>query len=218
MTTLLEELPEHVPHNGPLKLVSLILVVMLFFVIAWARALYGARDNYNKGEAFLKEGQTIRAITYFDRSIHWYTPLNPYVQRSAEKLWEIGGEAEKGGDKRLAFIAYECIRNGFYGATHLVTPGKNWIRKVDSKIARLSRGQTERGKASDLQAFTGESPYPAPFWSVVVVIGFLGWIGSLIGLIIGPFRYGGMRSGKGFTWLGVCVLCFILWILGMVKA
>jgi hypothetical protein len=215
----LEDLPKKAGHNKLLKTVSLILVViLLFFVVVWARALYGARESYHKGEAFLKEGDTIRAITFFDRSIHWYTPLNPYVEKAALKLWAIGEEAEKAGDKRLALIAYESIRNGFYGDTHLVTPGRKWIRKVDSKLAGLRRGEAEKGKTSQPEAFSGKSPYPDPFWSVVVVIGFLGWIGSLIGLIVVTFKRGGVRTGNGIIWLGFSFLCFVLWVAGMVKA
>jgi hypothetical protein len=215
----LEDLPKEIGHNKLLKTVCLILVVILLFcVVVWARAFYGARESYKKGETLMKEGQTIRAITFFDRSIHWYTPLNPYVQKSAEKLWAIGEKAEKTGDKRLALIAYDSIRNGFYGDTHFVTPGKNWIRKVDSKLASLRHSEAEKAGLPPAKTYSGKSPYPAPFWSVVVVIGFLGWIGSLIGLIVGTFKRGGFRPGKGIIWLGFSFLCFILWVAGMVKA
>jgi hypothetical protein len=51
-----------------------------------------------------------------------------------------------------------------------------------------------------------------------VVVGFLGWIGSLLGLIVGTFRQEGARRGKGVFWLGFSVLCFILWLVGMINA
>jgi hypothetical protein len=92
--SFLEDLRNDLRESRPLKIVSLIVIVILiFFVIVWARALYGSRENFIRGETFLKEGQTIRAVTFFDRSIHWYTPLNPYVQKSAERLWVIGQRA-----------------------------------------------------------------------------------------------------------------------------
>jgi hypothetical protein len=193
-------------------------VALLLLLVLWLRVFYGSMQDYKTGEALLKETQTVRAITYFDRALHWYAPLNPYVEKAALKLWEIGEQAEKAGDKRLAVIAYESIRNGFHGATHFVTPGKDWIRKADSKLASLNRGQAENKEIPQTRAFSGESPYPSSFWSGVVVIGFLGWIGSLIGLIMVTFRQGVLRDGKGIFWLGFSLLCFVLWLVGMTKA
>jgi hypothetical protein len=193
-------------------------VVLFLLLVLWLRAFYGSMEDYRSGEPLLAENQTVRAITYFDRALHWYAPLNPYVEKAALKLWEIGEQAEKAGDKRLAVIAYESIRNGFHGATHFVTPGKNWIRKADSKLASLNRGQAENKEVPQTGAFSGESPYPSAFWSAVVVVGFLGWIGSLIGLIMVTFRQGVVRNGKGVFWLGFSFLCFVLWLVGMTKA
>jgi len=207
-----------VKHSASNVIVKAASVAVLLLLILWVRVFYGSMEDSKTGEALLKENQTIRAITYFDRSLHWYAPLNPYVERSAKRLWEIGEQAEKAGDKRLALIAYESIRNGFYGATHLVTPGKNWIRKVDSKLVSLSRGQPENRETPQTNAFSGESPYSSSFWSAVVVTGFLGWIGSLIGLIMVTFRQRGVRGGKGIFWLGFSFLCFILWLVSMTKA
>jgi hypothetical protein len=201
--------------NVILKAVSVAVLVLL---VLWGRVFYGSMQDYKTGEMLLKETQTIRAITYFDRALHWYAPLNPYAEKAALKLWEIGEQAEKAGDKRLAAIAYESIRNGFHGATHLVTPGKDWIRKADSKLASLNRGQAENKEIPQTSASSGVSPYPSSFWSAVVVIGFLGWIGSLIGLILVAFRQGSVRDGKGIFWLGFSFLCFILWLVGMTKA
>ena len=208
--------PEGLKFSGLIARAST--VVFLLLVILWGRSFYGSMQDFNRGETLLKENQIIRSITFFDRALHWYAPLNPYVEKAALKLWEIGEQAEKAGDKRLALIAYESIRNGFHGATHFVTPGKHWIRKVDAKLASLNRGQTENRETPRSSAFSGESPYPSSFWSAVVVIGFLGWIGSLIGLITVTFRPGEDRRGKGILWFGFSLLCFILWLVGMTNA
>jgi hypothetical protein len=186
-------------------------------IVLWARAFYGAMETYERGEKLLEEGQTIRAITYFDRALHWYAPLNPYVKKATLKLWEIGEKAEKTGDTRMASIAFESIRSGYYGATHFVTPNKDWIMKAESKLSSLHREKAGRGE--DSQAlFSAKSPHPDPFWSAVVVFGFLGWIGGLIALIVKTFGKGGYRYSKSAPWLGFSLLCFILWIAGMVKA
>ena len=201
-----------------LRIISMVLVIIAFvLIVLWARAFYGAMETYERGEKLLEEGQIIRAITYFDRALHWYAPFNPYVKKATIKLWEIGEKAEKTGDTRMALIAFESIRNAYYGATHFVTPNKEWIAKAESKIASLHHGKAEKGE--DSQAlFSGKSPHPDPFWSAVVVLGFLGWIGGLIGFIVQTFGKGGHRHTPIILWLGFSALCFILWITGMVKA
>lgn len=186
--------------------------VLLLFVL-WGRVFYGSMQDYKTAETFLKENQTIRAITYFDRSLHWYAPLNPYVERSAKRLWEIGERAEQEKDPRLALIAYESIRNGFYGASHLFRPGKDWIQRAESKIQTLSALRVKGEPAPAMK-----DPQPDVGWSVVVVIGFLGWIGSLLGLILVLFRQGEVRGGKGIFLFGFSFLCFILWLVSMTKA
>lgn len=206
-------------RRGSFKTAGIIAIgILLVLIILWVRVFYGAMESYKKGETLLQEGQIIRAVTFFDRALHWYAPLNPYVDKAALRLWEIGEQAEKAGDERLSVIAYESIRNGFYGATHLLTPGKDWIGKVDSRLERLSRDPAGKGDTSQSKAFSGASPHPAPFWSVLVVIGFLGWIGSLIGLVIGTPVQGGVRRRRRVMWLAFAVLWFILWIAGMIKA
>jgi hypothetical protein len=185
--------------------------VLLLFVL-WGRVFYGSMQDYKTAETLLKENQTIRAITYFDRSLHWYAPLNPYVERSAKRLWEIGERAEQEKDPRLALIAYESIRNGFHGASHVFRPGKDWVQRAESKIHFLSSlmGTGESTAAK-------KDPQPDVLWSVVVVTSFLGWIGSLLGLIVVLFKEGEARR-RGIYWLGLFSLCFVLWLVGMASA
>ena len=191
-------------------------VAVLLLLILWGRVFYGSMQDYKTGEALLKENQIIRAITYFDRSIHWYAPLNPYVERSAKRLWEIGQRAEQEKDTRLALIAYESIRNGFHGASHVFRPGQDWIQRAESKIHALSALQERGGTAP-----SKKDPQPDVLWSVVVVIGLVGWIGSLVGFGSCVFRNKEGSEGitrKSILWIAASAMCFGLWILGMAFA
>jgi hypothetical protein len=203
-----ESLPErHRVSSGIVKTLS---VVVLLLLILLARVFYGSMQDYETGETLLRENQTIRAITYFDRSLHWYAPLNPYVQKSAQRLWEIGEKAEKSGDTRLAVIAFGTIRSGFYSASYLVTPGKDWIRKVDGKLHEL-------GAAGE----NVKDPQPNACWSIVVVIGFFGWVGSVLGFILhvmGPVKDFRKKWVSAIRWTGLFAVFFTLWIWGMFKA
>lgn len=207
--------------------ISLGLIATLLIMV-WARAFYGSIKAYETGETCLKEGRYIRAITFFDRSIHWYTPLNPYIEKSAERLWQIGEHAEERGDTKLALIAYRAIRRGFYAASHFITPGREWIEKCDSRIRKLVRLESQAMKRSpDFESKkkrileSQKTVPPDVFWSVVLEIGFLGWIGSVIGFIMFAIR---RREGPekstylSFVWIGLAFVFFALWIVGMMKA
>lgn len=209
----------------PLRIIALIVVII---VLIWVRAFYGSVENYRKGEKFLKEDQTVRAITFFDRSLHWYTPFNPYVEKSAERLWEIGNRAMQRKDTRLALIAFRTIRSGFYAASHFVIPGKGWIEKSESKINDLlALEDSQKGLGQQEKVPTPsnteerKSPYPSIFWSVVVELGFFGWVGSVIGFIVFRFRPGikpAYSPRQVLAWGGLAFVFFGLWILGMCMA
>lgn len=212
-----------------IKIVCIIFcLIFIFLMMVWSRAYYGSMKAYQKGETLLGEEKYIKAITFFDRSIHWYTPFNPYIQRSAERLWEIGTLAEQKGDIYLALIAFRTIRRGFHAASGFYAPGKNWIKKCELKINELlivKKGEKKtRGdfmpsaeKLSEIQ----KSKTPGIFWSIIVEVGFFGWIGSVIGFII--FALASNKEGKksylsGFRWIALGSVFYFLWIVGMMRA
>lgn len=206
----------------------IVVLVIIGLIMVWGRAFYGSMEAYNQGEIYLKENKYIKAITFFDRSIHWYTPFSPYIYRSAERLWEICIKAEQKGDIRLALIATRTIRRGFYAARSFYTPGKNWINKCDLKINELVRLELQQEEIQDahaqqdkpIHASQKASP-PSTLWSIIVEIGFLGWIGSAISFIM--FACKGDRkvrllAPQAVAWAGIGILFFALWIVGMMKA
>lgn len=208
------------------NLILTLVLVLVILLLVWARAFYGSLKDFGKGEELLQKNQLIRAVTYFDRSIHWYTPLNPYVEKSAQRLWEIGQKAEQQGDSRVALIAYRTLKSGFYGARHFTTPGQEWIEKCEARIHHLTltEGKAETkddGRTQERQQQTPRDSAPDVFWSVVLEAGFLGWIGSMI-VFIFTWRHAAEDRRKnrlrGYQWVGLAVGFFALWIVGMFKA
>jgi hypothetical protein len=194
---------------------------VLLLLILWLRVLYGSMEDYKTGETLLKENQIVRAITYFDRSLHWYAPINPYLERAATRLWEIGEKAQKEGDLRMARIAFESIRNASYGTTHVFTPGKEWIKRAESRINRLAASASHGNNESAEPWSPKKGPYPDALWSVAVVLGFLGWVGSVLGFISAAVRndQDSQRARRGIlVWLSLIVVCGALWFAGMAMA
>jgi hypothetical protein len=218
-----------VKYGKSLRVIGLVsLVIAVFLSLMWMRAFYGSMKAYRTGEDLREQKQLIRAITYFDRSIHWYTPFNPYVEKSARRLWEIGEQAKKDGDIKMALIAFRAIRAGFYSASHFTTPGKDWIEKSETMITALVLKE-EKNRASSKAMETSEEiktrnekgSSPDVFWTVVLEVGFLGWVGSLFGFIFakwGPLKSSGKSLYKTLAWIGSALGFFVIWIIGMMKA
>jgi len=203
-------------------------VTVILLIMVWVRVFYGSMQACQEGKAYLKANQYIKAITFFDRSIHWYTPLNPYVDKSAERLWEISKDAQKRGDIRLALIAARTIRRGFIAARSFYTPGRDWIEKCDLRIYELLKIEHDRKgdlavvDLSDISVLDNpQVKGPDVPWSIILLAGLLGWIGSAIVFIISGFRAfqeTRLLSFSNFKWIVLWAVFFAIWVVGMMKA
>jgi len=206
----------------------IIVLIAMGLIVIWGRALYGSIKTYHKAETYRESNQTIKAITFYDRSIRWYTPFNPFVIKSVERLWAIGEEAEKRSDTKLALIAFRTIRRGFYASRSIYQPGNEWIERCDARIDYLNRiarsgkeipGSSETGKGYIPESQKAVSP--DIFWTIILEIGFLGWIGSVICFILNISRHKGEHRypiSSVIVYTGFTIVFFAVWVIGMMKA
>ncbi|MBN2126721.1 MAG: hypothetical protein JW821_20645 [Deltaproteobacteria bacterium] len=207
---------------------TVLCLVALLPVMVWIRAFWGSMNAYGKAEELLRLNQQVRAVTYFDRAMHWYAPFNPYVGRSAGRLWEISEEAEKGKDFDLALIAVRTIRRGFASAAGLYQPGRDWIPRCDHRIRQLralasgtEEGFRDEGRGNGPALEPPSSAMPDVLWTLVLELGLFGWIGSVIGfLVFGIERKkpGGTALPRILKWGATAGVFYALWIIGMIKA
>jgi hypothetical protein len=110
-------------------------------LLIWGNTLYRQWYQYSLGEDARSKGELIAAISAYEASIHMYTPLGPFVGRSADRLWQMGQDLEKSGDSRRALVAYRALRSSFYAVRSLFAPGTDWIDRCDTRIALLVKTQ-----------------------------------------------------------------------------
>ena len=209
-------------------LIKGLLVVVLFLLIVGVRVTYLQRSHYVDAEKYYKEANWKLAIREYDLAMHFYTPWGPYIERSAERLWQIGEMFEKQDKLDWANIAYSSIRSSFYASRSLYTPGKQWIEKCDDKIADLSvRMLVREGSIKPDAAAAEKKKYlyvltvdraPDPFWSVLVEIGFFGWVGSVVFLIFKGFSDDGKIKKASVYGIVSFLLTFGLWVAALLKA
>lgn len=201
--------------------------IMLLMVIG--KVYYRSMVEFNSGNAAFNKKDLNEAITHFQRSIHWYTPLNKYVANSAQKLWQIGEIAEARSNIKLALLAYRSLRSSFYAVRSFYTPYKEWINKCDEKISTLVASQEtpfesekkkgfEQRKAEALKILkTNNAPHVG--WAIFLEIGFVGWITCTILFILKVFTgEKGFEGKKALFWGPFIILFYAMWIIGMLKA
>lgn len=212
-----------------MALKTVLMVLFLLFLLVGYVAIQGYKE-YRKAEVAKAKGDITAAIVHYPRSIKWYLPGAFYVDKAAEGLWQVGMEAEAKGDKVMALMAYQELRSGFYAARSFYTPGTDWIERCSQKIAALmaewEASSTERGGNSTIEELRqkhleilGRRAAPDYFWSVVVEVGFFGWVGATIGFILQVFQgEKGFDGRRALRWGTLFLISYFLWIVGMLKA
>lgn len=117
--------------------VNVAAIALISLLLIWGNTLYRQHAQFDAGEQALKTGDFPAAVAGFEAAIHMYTPASPVVEKSAQRLWELGQAAESRGDVARALIAYRALRSSFYAAAGLYTPGQEWIKRCDARIAVL---------------------------------------------------------------------------------
>ena len=200
-----------------------VVVVAALVAMVACKVVIESRGEYGEAARMEAEGLLEEAAVHYGRSIRWYAPANPYVRRSAEALWRIADGMEKGGDPAGALRSFRELRSALYSVRHVTNPYAGAIGRAEERIAALASGSAEAGDDraayARILARLRERTGPDPAWSIVLVAGFLGWIGSGFGFIwkvLGGEARGRMRRalvwGTGFAGF------FLMWIMGMMRA
>ena len=210
-------------------LIKGLFVIVIFLMLVGGRVFYLQRSHFIAAEKYYTEAGWKLAIREYDTAMHFYTPLSPYIGKSAQRLWQIGEMFEKQDKLDWANIAYSSIRSSFYASRSLYTPGKDWIMKCDEKIAdinvkmlikegALKPEEADAEKRKHLYVMKVDRA-PDPFWSILLEIGFFGWLGSVLFIIFKGFSDNG-KIHKKFALYGVLsfLLSFSIWVAALLKA
>ena len=186
------------------KKIILIIIALLFLIVI--RLFAQSFFLLTKAERFEKTItspsnflENYRLILYYQRSCQFYFPFSPIFSKGINKLIYLGSKFEQQRERKLAKAAWlgakSCIMlsRGFY------LPYKNKLRLINKHIASLfnDKNALERSNIKD----------PDIFYSLLMIIGLLLWIGSGIYIIIKP-----EKIFYGFT---TFLLGYILWILSL---
>ncbi|MFH0774862.1 MAG: hypothetical protein V2A53_05130 [bacterium] len=100
-------------------------VILVMIAMFWAETMHRAWREFKEAKKAEKEGDMPMAILWYGTVISFYTPWSPWVNKSIERLFEIGKDAEKKGDYKLAKDAYDEIVHRIYSVRSFYTPHKD---------------------------------------------------------------------------------------------
>lgn len=212
-----------IERSNPLILVGMVVVLLSTgFKVIW-----NAYDEWNHAEA-LAATKPDRALEHYERVIHWHVPFLSLSDNAAEKMWDYALNYEKQGNVEKALNTYRVLRGAFYAARSLYTPGKDWIRRCNEKIAGLMASKpaysaTEQQKSHDqrkaeyLELLSREKS-PHPEWALLTEIGFWGWVTCAFVFIFRGFTAtGAFQARPALRWAGGWLVCYGLWIWGLFR-
>ncbi len=208
-----------------------LMVLVVTLVVGGAfyvKVLLASRAALAAAEESLAAGRTDDALFLFRRAARAYTPLNPWNEAAMDRLWQLGRKAELAGDTDRALEAYRAIRAAILGARSFYTPHEERLAEVDDRIARLmarlppapvDRDLTEAERMRRHAELLAWNPQPDPMWSVLLLVGFLSWLGACAGFIlVGLDRDLVVQRRPAVVCVGVFVAGMALWIAGMLLA
>jgi hypothetical protein len=204
---------------------GLALVGLFLFVIA-LRVVTSAREELLAAEACLAARDTDGAIVHYRRAARWYAPGSPYHRRALERLAVLGQQFERARDFERALSAYRSARGAIMATRSLFVPEPARLAYVNQRIARImaeelpapgmDAGKSQQQLLREHLALLQQVPGPDPFWTCVLLCGFLGWIAAALAFSVRAIdAQDRWVRPEALRWGALIALGFSLFVLGM---
>ncbi|MBN2803188.1 MAG: hypothetical protein JXR91_08840 [Deltaproteobacteria bacterium] len=170
-----------------------------------SRLMLESKEQFYKGEEFLKSGNIDLAINAFEDSARAYVPGNIYCVKSLKRLSIMAKSSIIRGDINEGVYIFEVIRRSILSTRNIVLPNKKQIEEAETFIKEYS---SDSGPDS-LMAKAERVVRPAdPSYIIVILLfaGLLLWMAGVAGFILLKVtKYRIISGSAGF-------LGFVLWI------
>ncbi|HEV8321540.1 MAG TPA: hypothetical protein VG389_08000 [Myxococcota bacterium] len=211
--------------TGRGKVVAGAAAVALVLAVLCVRVFVESRSEALDGDAARAGGDFDAAVTHYGRAAHWYLPGNPWVRYAYDRLGELANAAAAHGDRARALRAFREVRSAIHGTRSTYFPYEERLHAVNERIAALmaqepappvDAGKDEATLRAEHLALLEADHLPDTTWSVLLLLGFFGWLGGLGCLVWRGFDEEGLlRPRAALLWGAVTVAAAALWIVGM---
>ena len=199
------------------KLSTFLILILVVLLMIMSRVYLGSASEYNRAVRAEKSGDITNAIAHYGRSIKWYAPMSPWGKRSLAALWKIGEASWAQGDSYQAELAMTTLRSSLYSARGPFTPFRVWIKRADAWLTTHVPEKHPEIRQEELSKILATERPPDRFWSLLVGIGFVGWIMAVFGLIFTVLPAPGERISirRAVIIGGLVVVSYGVWIVGL---
>jgi hypothetical protein len=207
------------------KLLRAAIVVALVLVAITLRVVSSARAELQAATAAEGGGDIDGAIVHYRRAARWYAPASPYHRRALAQLGAIGMQAEAKGELELALSAYRAVRGACLATRSFYVPEEARLHAANARIAALmaelpppgmDAGKSKQQIRAEHLALLEVIPGPQPFWTVILLLGFFGWVSAAfvfsVRAIDAQDRWVPVEAKR---WASLIALGFGLFVLGM---
>ncbi len=195
-----------------------VLAVTVVLTSLAVRATHEQRQAYARAVALEQSGDLRRAADEYRWALRWYTPWGPDHDRAAQALLQLGTQAAA-RDPELAVQALDNLRSGLIAGRSLWQPRADLVERCNQTLPGLlvqvaqQRGD-RRDPAKLLAQFTADYQRPIGVGSgisLAVSLGFLLWLGGLVGTARRGWNAAGHWQSAGWKWLAAAAVGFALW-------
>lgn len=201
--------------------VHIVAVCLLLLVVVVAiRVQIMALSELEAGRLARTEGNLARAQTHFLYAARWYLPLVPTSRQAVEELLEVGDSFVALQDYPAAVSAYDDARGALYATAWLVAPGGELLARANQGYAEsLANWKALRQPGTDIdeeterfRALAEAVEVVSPWWSLVMGLAFLAYVGALALL---AWRWD-RKEAKKWPYAVAAGVSFVIWVVAMV--
>lgn len=200
----------------------------VFLAVVATRVVVSSHDDLVAGRTSLAGDDVDAAIVHFRRAARGYTPANPYCADALTQLMTIADASEREGEIDRALMAYRAARSAILATRSFYTPHTAVLDAANARIASLmaaepapaidagkSKEQLEREHLALLQQDT----QPKLFWSLVLLCGFVTWVGAAFALASKGFETDGrFNAPVAKRYVVMIALGFAAFVIGLLNA
>jgi hypothetical protein len=194
--------------------------VLLVVVVVAVRVQVMALGELEAGRLARTEGNLARAQTHFLYAARWYLPLVPTSRQAVGELLEVGDSYLALQDYAAAVSAYDDARGALYATAWLVVPGGELLSRANRGYAgALANWKALRQPGTDIAEETARFLALAegvevanPWWSLVMGLSFLAYLGAL-GLL--AWRWD-RKETRRWPYGVAAGISFAVWVVAMV--
>jgi hypothetical protein len=168
--------------KSALKAAALVLIALALVTV---RVVWSSHSEWKAAEAATGE----QRLVHLGRAARLYAPGNPYSRRALDALADAGRAASTTEAGRAgSLVAWQEVRSSILATRSFYTPHPELLAEANGELARLMAASDDKGAPESRRAWhaarLAQDEAPSVGWSVVAILGLLGWIGAAVLFIL----------------------------------